>query len=248
MVSFFFLDVWTLHATGVHHFHRITAAVIVPRHHLFAPAGVSAAHHREFVHFGHAFHHVVFGHFHHHVDGVTSHGVTGNETTDHFHSARLAETVHEFVHEHLAIFHGHARQRFQGEAHHDDVAFRARLAHGHHWHALHQRARDLVDAIVAHAAHVRVFGVFADRHLAFHGSHGVGEFHHHHEHARTAQAHLPHAHAGGAVAFPHHLAFGEFFLPHVAAFRLHLVHAHHVAFHHVGVHGHRHFWIDYLRL
>jgi len=221
--------------------------VVVKRHHGFAPARVGAHHHREFVHFGHAIHHLVFGHFHHHVDGVTSHGVTRNETTDHFHSARFHEAFHEFVHEHLAVFHGHAGHRSERETHHHDVGFRVRHGHGHHGHAPHDRAGDLVDATVAHRAHVHMLGIHADFHLAFRGGHGVRKFAHHHEHARSAQAHLPLTDAFGAVFFPHHLAFGEFATPHVAAFGFHFVHAHHVAFHHVGVHRHGHFELSFSR-
>jgi len=218
--------------------------MIVPRHHRFAPARIRAAHHLKFVHFGHAIHHFIFGHFHHHVDAIARHRITRDEAADHFHTARFAKTFHEFIHEHLAIFHGHARHGLERIAHHHDVAFRARHAHGHHRHAFHQRARDLIDAIVAHFAHIHMILIHADIHLAFHGRHGVGKFHHHHEHARTAQAHLPLSHAHGAVFFPHHFTFREFFTPHIAAFGLDFVHAHHIAFHHIGVHRHRHFWID----
>jgi len=239
----FFLAVWDLHA-AVHHFHRIAAAVVVERHHGFAPAGVHAHAHAVFVHFRHAGHHVVLGHFHHHVDGVTSHGVTGDETTDHLHSARFAETFAEFLHEHVAVFHGHARHGSQGEAHHDHVRFFVGHAHGHHGHALHDWAGDFVDALVAHGDHVAVLRVHTDVRLAFHGGHGVREFHHHHEHGRATQAHLPLTHALGSMLLPHHLALRKVHLPHVAAVWFHLVHAHHVALHHVG--GHRHFRLIFL--
>jgi len=160
--------------------------MIVPRHHRFAPAGVHAAHRLKFVHFRHASRHIIFGHFHHHVDTVARHGVARHEAADHFHAARFAKTFHEFIHEHLTIFHGHAWHSLERIAHHDDVAFRARHAHGHHRHAFHQGARDLIDAIVAHLAHVHMIFIRANVHLAFHGGHRVGKFHHHHEHARTA--------------------------------------------------------------
>jgi len=172
-----------VHAARVHHLHRIAAAVVVEGHHHVAHLLIDAHHRAEFLHLRHAVHHLLFGHFHHHVDGVTSHCHTGDETADHLHSARFAESFAEIVHEHLAVFHGHAGHSADGEAHHADVALRARHGHRADGHALHQRARDLVDAFVHHLAHVRVFRIATDGHLAFHGRHHVGEFHHHHVHA-----------------------------------------------------------------
>jgi len=230
-----------IHAARVHHFHRITANAIEEWFHLFAPSGIHAHGHREFVHFGQAGHRIIFGHHHDHVDAIASHCVAGAKAADHLHTARRAETFHEFLHEHFRFFHGHTRHRFQGATHDDQIAFLIGHHDRHNRARFHHRASDLIDAFIAHGDHVSVFGIHADVHLTFHSGSGVGEFHHHHEHGRAAEAHLPLTHAFGAVFLPHHHALMEGFFPHIAAIGFDFVHAHHIAFHHIGVHRAGHF-------
>jgi len=208
---------------------------------LFAPSSIHAHGHGKFVHLGQASHGVIFGHHHDHVHAVARHRVAGAEAAHHFHSARRAETFHEFLQKHFRFFHGHTRHAFHREVHDDQIAFLVRHRDRGDRAGFHHGASDLIDAFIAHGDHVRVFGIHADVHLTFHRGGGVGKFHHHHKGRRATEAHLPLSHAFGSVFFPHHFALSERFLPHIAAFGFNFVDAHHIAFHHIGVHRHRHF-------